>query len=149
MNTYLAITMSRNSQTNQLKLMVLSPNYGIMHRSAVISVYYALFYSHMIYASPVWSLTSKGNLDQISILQKKCIRLIHFPQYNSHTSMLFAKDNLPKFGDIITSNKLALDYNFKAFPDALCNLFQLNILILCILIAHVSNPILCEIKHSP
>ena len=97
-------------------------------KSAVLSVYYALFYSHMTYASLIWSLTSKGNLDQISILQKRCIRLIHFLQYNSHTSMLFAKDDLLKFDDIITSNKLkvALNYKLKALPDDLCNLFQLN-----------------------
>ena len=37
-------------------------------KSAVLSVYYALFYSHMVYASSVWSLTSKGNLDRITIL---------------------------------------------------------------------------------
>ena len=62
----------------------------------------------MIYASLVWSLTSKGNIDQITILQKKCIRLINFTQYNSHTSTLFATDKLLKFEDIITSNKLKL-----------------------------------------
>ena len=82
----------------------------------------------MAYASLVWTLTSKGNLSQISILQKKCIRLINFTQYTSHTSTLFAMDNLLKFEDIITSNKLnlALDFKLKALPDELCNLFRLN-----------------------
>ena len=97
-------------------------------KSAVLSVYYAQFYSHMTYASLVWTLTSKGNLGQISILQKKCIRLINFTQKNSHTSTLFAMDNLLKFEVIITSNKLklALDFKLKALPDELCNLFRLN-----------------------
>ena len=97
-------------------------------KSAVLSVYYALFYSHMTYASLVWTLTSKGNLGQISILQKKCIRLINFTQHNSHTSTLFAMDNLLKFENIITSNKLklALDFKLKALPHELCNLFRLN-----------------------
>ena len=97
-------------------------------KSAVLSVYYALFYSHMTYASLVWSLTSKGNLDQITILQKKCIRLINFTQYNSHTTTLFATDKLLKFEDIITTNKLKLvqDFKLKALPDDLCNLFRLN-----------------------
>ena len=82
----------------------------------------------MTYASLVWTLTSKGNLGQISIIQKKCIRLINFTQYNSHTSTLFAMDNLLKFEDIITSNKLklALDFKLKALSDELCNLFRLN-----------------------
>ena len=97
-------------------------------KSADLSVYYALFYSHMTYASRVWTHTSKGNLGQISILQKKCIRLINFTQYNSHTSTLFAMDNLLKFEDIITANKLklALDFKLKALPDELCNLFHLE-----------------------
>ena len=97
-------------------------------KSAVLPVCYALFYSHMMYASSVWSLTSKDNLNQISILQNKCIRLINFAQFNVHTSTLFAKDNLLKLEDIITLNKLklALDYKLKAIPDYLCNLFHLN-----------------------
>ena len=39
-------------------------------KSAVLSVYHAIFYSHMIYGSSVWSLTTKSNLDLINILQK-------------------------------------------------------------------------------
>ena len=32
-------------------------------KSAVLSVYHAIFYSHMMYGSSVWSLTTKSNLD--------------------------------------------------------------------------------------
>ena len=107
--------------------MVLSPNYGIKHPKVQLSLsIMPYFYSHMMYASPVWSLTSEGNLSQITIL-KKCIRLSNFAQFNAHTSTLFAKDNLLKLEDMITSNKqLALDYKLKAIPDDLCNLFHLN-----------------------
>ena len=97
-------------------------------KSAVLSVYYALFYSHMVYACSVWSLTSKGNLDRITILQKKCVRLMNFSQYNSHTPPLFIKDKLITFPDIITSNKLKLAFDFKSntLPEDLCILFHLN-----------------------
>ena len=95
-------------------------------KSAVLSVYYTLFYSHMVYASSVWSLTSKGN--RITILQKKCIRSMIFSQYNIHTPPLFVKDKLLTFRDIITSNKLKLAFDFKlnALPEDLCILFHLN-----------------------
>ena len=97
-------------------------------KSAVLSVYYALFYSHMTYASLVWSLTSKGNIDQITILQKKCIRLINFTQYNNSHTTLFATDKLLKFEDIVTSNKLKLaqEFKLKTLPEDLNNLFYLN-----------------------
>ena len=52
-------------------------------KSAVQSVYHAIFYSHMIYGSSVWSLMTKSNLDLINILQKKSMRIINFAPYNS------------------------------------------------------------------
>ena len=67
-------------------------------------------------------------LDRITILQKKCVRLMNFSQYNSHTPPLFIKDKLITFLDIITSNKLKLAFDFKSntLPEYLCILFHLN-----------------------
>ena len=44
-------------------------------------VYYAIFYSHLIYGCCVWGLTSEENLSKIEILQKKCIRIISFSDF--------------------------------------------------------------------
>ena len=108
--------------------MVSSLSYVIMLLKVQYSVYYTLFYSHMVYACSVWSLTSKDNLDRINILKKKCVRLMNFSQYNSHTPPLFIKDKLITFLDIITSNKLQLAFDFKSntLPEDLCILFHLN-----------------------
>ena len=43
-------------------------------------------YSHMTYACPVWTLTKKMNIGLISILQSKCLRIINFAPFNSHTN---------------------------------------------------------------
>ena len=40
-------------------------------KKTMLSVYYALFYSHMTYGSLVWSLTTQKNIDSIFMLQKK------------------------------------------------------------------------------
>ena len=40
-------------------------------KKTMLSVYYALFYSHMTYGSLVWSLTTQKNLDSVFRLQKK------------------------------------------------------------------------------
>ena len=92
----------------------------------VLSVYYAIFYSHLSYGCSVWSLTTKFNLDKINILQKKCIRIINFAPFNSHTLKLFANNKLIKLENIITSTSLKLVFDFKIniLPLELMSLFQ-------------------------
>ena len=78
--------------------MYLSWNYHIQHLSTKLSrangilsklrhnapletclqVYYAIFYSHLIYGCNIWGLTSEENLNKIEVLQKKCLRIITF-----------------------------------------------------------------------
>ena len=55
-------------------------------KETIISVYYSIFYSHVTYAVRVWSLSTQHNLDIITILQKKCMRIINFADFNSHTN---------------------------------------------------------------
>ena len=50
-----------------------------------ISVYYSLFYTHLIYGCLVWSYSRKSNIDRLIELQKRCIRIINFSEFNSHT----------------------------------------------------------------
>ena len=94
----------------------------------LISVYYSIFYSHIIYGCSVWAMTTKINLDIITVLQKKCIRIINFADFNSHTNELYDKNQLLKLDDIIKIEQLKLVFNFKdkKLPKDLLNLFQLN-----------------------
>ena len=39
-------------------------------KEILLSVYYAIFYSHMIYGCLVWLLTTTKNMDSIIVLQK-------------------------------------------------------------------------------
>ena len=41
-------------------------------RNVCLNVYYALFYSHLIYGCNIWGITTEENLDKIVKLQKKC-----------------------------------------------------------------------------
>jgi len=62
------------------------------------------------------------------VLQKKCIRIINFAPFNSHTNELFIKNQLLKLEDIIKIEKLKLIFDFKnnKLPKDLQTLFQLN-----------------------
>ena len=42
------------------------------------NVYYSLIYSHIIYAIEIWGSAFKTDLDKISILQKRVVRLMTF-----------------------------------------------------------------------
>jgi hypothetical protein len=97
-------------------------------KETLVSVYYAIFYSHMIYGCPVWSLTTFKNIDIITILQKKCLRILNFAPFNSHTNALFSSDSIVKFTDVIKIEQLKLVFQFKQnmLPTDLRNLFDFN-----------------------
>ena len=97
-------------------------------KDTLISVYYSIFYSHVIYACPTWSLTSIENLNIIKVLQKKCLRIINFAPFNSHTNDLFINNKLLKLDDIIKTEKLKVVFDFinNNLPDELMNLFLFN-----------------------
>ena len=107
------------SRTNLCKLRYLTP------KSTLISIYYSLFYSYLTYGCSVWSLTSQKNLDILNILQKKCICIITFNNYNCHTNALFIDNNLLKLNDVIESSYIKLMFNFTTnkLPAGLCDMF--------------------------
>ena len=91
-----------------------------------IQVYYAIFYSHLNYGCNVWGLANNENIKKIEVLQKKCIRIISFAPFNSHTNQLFIALKLLKVKDIIKLNQLKLVHDFyeKSLPIDLMTLFQ-------------------------
>ena len=68
------------------------------------------------------SLQKKSYL--VKTLQKKCIRIINFAPFNSHTNDLFIS---LKFGkNIIEQMKLIFDFKMNNLPTELMNLFKCN-----------------------
>jgi hypothetical protein len=94
-----------------------------------IQVYYALFYSNLIYGCNAWGVTSEENIKSIEILQRKCIRILTFAPFNSHvTNQTFIDLKLLKIRDIIKFYQLKLIYDFQctSLPTDLMHLFQLS-----------------------
>ena len=91
-----------------------------------LQVYYAIFYSHLIYGCNIWGLTTEQNLNMIEILQKKSVRIMTFSDFNSHTNNLFIDLKLLKVRDIIKSQQLKLVYEFynNLLPTDLQSLFD-------------------------
>ena len=94
-----------------------------------IQVYYALFYSNLIYGCNAWGLTSDENIQAIEILQRKCVRILTFAPFNSHVSnQTFIDLKLLKVRDVIKFFQLKLIYDFQCttLPTDLMHLFQLS-----------------------
>ena len=53
-----------------------------------LQVYYAIFFSHLIYGCNLWGLTSEENISKIEVLQRKCVRIMSFAAYDSHLSLI-------------------------------------------------------------
>ena len=72
-----------------------------VNQRTLISIYYAVFDSHLTYASIVWGQT-RSSINRVFIIQKKALRTIHFKGKLDHTSSLFSASNIIKLPDKIS-----------------------------------------------
>ena len=100
-----------------------------MTQEVCIQVYYALFYSNLIYGCNAWGLTSEENIKTIEVLQRKCIRILTFAKFDSHIpNETFVNLKLLKVRDVIKFFQLKLIYDFQCttLPTDLMTLFKLS-----------------------
>ena len=88
----------------------LSWNYHVKELANKLSQANSIIYGIMLYFTLTCMVSyfqSKGILIKLVFYKRNVLNLFNF-RYTTATSMMFAKDNLLKFEDIITSNKLKL-----------------------------------------
>ena len=79
----------------------------LVNQRTLISIYHAIFDSHLNYASMVWGHT-KSSTNRVFIIQKKALRTIHFKGKFDHTSFLFSASNMIKLPDKISTENCSL-----------------------------------------
>ena len=106
---------------------ILSKLCYVVPKDISISVYYSLFFTHLIYSCLVRSYSRKSNIDCLIKLQKRCIRIINFSDFDSHTDPQYSELNLLKVNDISGLNKLLFMFDFikENIPEDLKRLFIL------------------------
>jgi len=99
-----------------------------VNNKTLLSIYHAIFQSHLIYACKVWG-QSFSKLKRLIILQKKAVRLINFAPKNSHTNPLFHQSKMLKINDFIkVENCLFISKSMnKLLPEIFLNWFHLVI----------------------
>ena len=70
-------------------------------RDVCLNVYYAIFFSHLIYGCNIWGFTTEENLKKVEVLQNKCVRIITFSDFDSHANQLLIDLKLLKARDLI------------------------------------------------
>ena len=94
----------------------------------LLQVYYGIFFSHLTFGCNLWGLTSEDNISKIEVLQRKCVRIITFAPFNSHSNDIFIELGLLKVRDLIALSQLKMVYDFQNFhlPSDLMSLFKLS-----------------------
>ena len=71
------------------------------------SIYFAIFNSHLIYASQIWCQANNAKINSLSIRQDKALRIINFKERGSNTNPLYNENNILKLTDhVVTQNCL-------------------------------------------
>ena len=99
---------------------------NVLPHSALLSLYYALFHSHIMYGIQLWGHSAPAK--KIYNMQKKIVRIINNKSYRSHTDPLFKKCQLLKLEDLYTL-QVALfmhDYKYDRLPPSFTDIFQKN-----------------------
>ena len=109
-------------------LYILNRVKDILSDKLLRTLYYSLVYSHLNYASMLWTVTYDYNKDHLQILQNMCLRAITKSDSDATANPLFVKTKTLKIDDIGRLNILKLMYGYSkgTLPDPLMNLFQQN-----------------------
>jgi hypothetical protein len=85
---------------------------NVLPTSALKSIYYALFQSHLLYCPTIISIMSNNNISKITEMQKKAITIISHAQYNAHATPLFAHHKIMPYSSIIKQSKLQFMHSY-------------------------------------
>ena len=70
-----------------------------VNREILRPTYFPIFHSHLNYVCLAWGLT-RFPQQNVSILQKKTLRMMNFAIFNAHATPLFKNCNVLKFSDL-------------------------------------------------
>jgi sarcosine oxidase/L-pipecolate oxidase len=94
-------------------LFLLNRSKHFLSKRAMRMLYFATVHSHLTNCPIILSSTSKSQINQLIVMQKKAIRLICGASYNEHTAPLFFECNILPFKYLIEYAKLNFMHSVK------------------------------------
>ena len=96
-------------------------------KETIRSIYFAIFNSHLSYASIIWAQDSNNqNVKRIMRLQKKAVRIINFAHHQDHADPIFNQLGILKFTDKVQVQNVLLvsDSLNSRLPTILNNMYN-------------------------
>ena len=84
-----------------------------INKKQIKTIYYSLIYSKILYALPVYGLTSKENISHIQRLQNKLLKVLMKKNYRYSTNKLHNDLNILKVEDLVDQEILTYVSKFK------------------------------------
>ena len=96
------------------------------NQQVLLSLYHAIFNSHMTFGLPIWGNTTENYLQRIFVLQEKAIRAISFSVFNDHSAPIFKNLNILKLKDQYNYQLASLlwDLDHETLPVSLSSYFN-------------------------
>jgi len=100
----------------------------VVPRDILVSIYYALFHSHLGYCAQIWGQRVNSDIDRIIALQNCAVRIMSFADFRVPTNPLYRDLGILKFGDLIHLNNALFVYSNHhcLLPSALTTTFAFD-----------------------
>jgi hypothetical protein len=97
-------------------------------QSALRSLYFALIHSHISYCPIITSCASNTNLQKITRIQKKAVRIITNKHYLEHTAPIFISLKILTYQELITYSKLTFMHSviYRYCPISFKDVWKTN-----------------------
>jgi hypothetical protein len=101
---------------------------NVLETSSLKAIYYALFHSHLNYATLIWSSATENLLKEIQVKQKAAIRIIAKCKYNEHTEPYFKMLDILPLNDLIFYSRAQFMFLYARnhTPRLLCDTWTKN-----------------------
>ena len=96
-----------------------------VQKEELISIYHALFSSHLTYGVQIWGQRQNCQTEVINKLQNRALRILNFENRNTDCNPLFKNDGILKVNDIVKVKNIIFihDYLSKSLPSCFQNDF--------------------------
>jgi len=97
-------------------------------RETLLSIYYALFYSHMNYCAQIWGQSVGCFVNRIKTLQNCAVRLICFADFRAPVNPLYRQLGILKFEDLVHLHNVVFTYSVyhRLLPAPLISTFNFD-----------------------
>ena len=98
----------------------------VLNSKSLLTLYNTLILPYLSYCVEVWGNNYKSNIQPLTIIQKRAIRIVNKVGYYDHTNTLFLKSQVIKFIDLINYRTALFMYKVrnKLLPGNILKLFR-------------------------